>query len=102
MREDLSKLLELTKRLEAWEEFVEQLEAIAEQSLDPVVASRLFVEVGLKHRNELGADRARHFFELALARDETNLAAFNYLDDGCPNSPSFNRLQFFTNGRSRD
>ena len=43
----LSKLLELTKRLEAWEEFVEQLEAIAEQSLDPVVASRLFVEVGL-------------------------------------------------------
>ena len=82
-REDLlSKLLELTKRLEAWEEFVEQLEAIAEQSLDPVVASRLFVEVGLVHRNELaGVDRARHFFELALARDETNLAAFNYLDD---------------------
>lgn len=81
-REDLLlQLLALAKRLEAWSELAGHLESIAEQSQDQAVSSSLFVQLGLIQRDELGdLEQARHFLELALVRDESNLAAFSHLD----------------------
>jgi golgin subfamily B member 1 len=81
-REDLLlQLLALAKRLEAWSELAGHLESIAETSQEPAVSSSLFVQLGLVQRDELGdLEQARHFLELALVRDESNLAAFSHLD----------------------
>ena len=81
-RDDLLRqLLSLAKRLEAWSELAGHLESIAEQAVEPEISSRLFVQLGLVHRDELSdVEQARHYLELALSRDETNLAAFSHLD----------------------